>query len=365
MRQAHLLVPMLSFVIAALPACRGGDAPTAKKDPAPAGSTGAGTPRQDEPVDRLVARLAADDPKAPQARDALLARWKHLTDAERAAAADAILGWFGRNLARLPEGGTRLLPQVLATVAPSASEAALAGFARAHAALMLAGGRPNAAMALGLSEIEGYAPLLRRELVAGALLAYDVTLPPTRQLALLSLIVESAQGPERKKAGDVILKNLQVKEKISLEAVRALGMLQADGAVDFLRLFVQMDVPADLRRACIAAIGDITDDPSAVDALYDLAKPLFLSLVAGDPLKAELQERAQWALMGLEKARACKLPVKEYASLRQVYRAKPAAPLDALRTVALPALVRLMHCADPKKTRADVLAADRKAAGLE
>ncbi len=364
MRQASLLVPMLSFVIAALPACRGNDPRAPGKAPANAGSTSADAPGKEEPVDRLVARLNADDPQAPQARDALLARWKRLTDAERATAADAVLGWFGRNLARLPEGGARLLPQVLALVAPAASESALAGFARAHAARVLVGAHADLAPA-ALAGVEAYAPHLRLELVAGALLAWDVTLPRARQEALLAWIVEYTAGPERKKAGEVILKNLQVKEKISLEAVRALGLLRADGAVDFLRLFVQMDVPADLRRACVEAIGEITDDPAAVDALVELARPLFLSLVAGDPLKADLLERARWALTGLEKARACKLPPREYTALRQAYRAKPAAALADQRTTALPALVRLMHCADPKKTRADVPAADRKAAGVD
>lgn len=351
------------FALAACGPARPGA--TAKGEGTQMGASTPPGPAAEEPVDRLAARLNADDAKAPQARDALLSRWKRLTDAERSTAADAILGWIGRDLPRRTDGGGSLLPQVIALVTPAASEASLAAFARIHAARLLQDGPPAPDSMRGLLDTPPYGPHLSRELLSAALLAFDVNLPGARQRALLALVTGLSRGAERQKAGDVILQNLQVKEKLSPEAVEALGQLQAEGAVDFLRLFVQMDVPPATRRVCVEAIVAITEDPVAVDALYELARPAFLSIVAGEALKAELLERAHWALAGLAKPRACKLPASEYKFLRQVHRKKPDDALAALHATALPALVRLMHCADPKKTRADVPVTERKAAGIE
>jgi hypothetical protein len=361
-----ILLPTLILSLFALSGCPPARPRTAGNGEGPRdGASSRADPMAEEPVERLAARLNADDAKAPQARDALLGRWKRLTEAERAVAADAILGWIARDLPRRTEGGQSLLPQVIALVAPAASESTLAGLARAHAARLLLDGPPAPETLPGLLDPPPYGPHLSRELLAASLLAYDVNLPGERQRALLALVTGLARGPERQKASDVILQNLQVKEKLSPEAVVALGQLQAAGAVDFLRLFVQMDVPPATRRVCVEAIVAITGDPAAVDALYELAKPALLSIVAGEALKADLLERSHWALAGLAKPRACKLPASEYKFLRQVHRKKPADSLAPLRATALPALVRLMHCADPKKTRADVPAAERKAAGLE
>ncbi len=359
-------LPILIVSLFALAACRPArPGATANGEGPKAGTSTKAEAVKEEPVAPLAARLNADDAKAPQARDALLSRWKRLTDAERTVAADAILGWIARDLPRRTDDSQSLLPQVIALVAPAASEATLAGLARAHAARLLGDGPPAPAALRGLLDPPPYGPHLSRELLAAALLAFDVNLPGGRQRALLALVADLARGPERQKAGDVILQNMQVKEKLSPEAVEALGQLQAEGAVDFLRLFVQMDVPPATRRSCVEAIAAITGDPAAVDALYELAKPAFLSIVAGEALKADLLERAQWALAGLAKPRTCKLPASEYKFLRQVHRKKPADAQAALRASALPALVRLMHCADPKKTRADVSAAERKAAGID
>ena len=364
-----LATPTLLVLIflGALPSCRQGSARTAAgKDLADPSAKPTGAHAMDqEGVPALVARLQGDDdPKAPQARDQLLKRWPKLSATERTAAADAILEWTSRHLPRQPEAGGRLLPQVITLIAPAASEAALSGFARAHAACLVAENPPDPAPVMAQLETEPYGPHLRRELLSAALQAFDVTLPLARQQRVLALITGCAQGPDRKVAGDVILKNLQVKEKISLESVRALGELQAEGATEYLRLFVQMDVPVALRRVAIEAIAALRDDPTATEVLYDLAKPVFFSILSGDALEAKLLERSRWAMTGLGKTRACSLAAKEYASLRKIYRQKPAATVAALRAEALPSLIRLMWCADPKKTRADVPSGDRKLAGL-
>ncbi len=357
---------LILVTLGLLTSCRPADHKTpARKDPA---GTTTGSPDTNplarETVTALVARLKGGDPASVQARDALAARWQKLDGAEKSRVAQAVLAWTQGDLAKRAGAGKTGLAQVLETMGPAAPAETLAAFARQHAAWLLSQDAGDPGEALRLPTLEPYGPHLRKAVLSEALQAFDVTLPVIRQQRLLALITGSAQGPDRKSAGDVILKNLQVKEKISLESVRALGELQAEGATEYLRLFVQMDVPVALRRVSIEALSAIVDDSSATDVLYDLAKPVFFSILSGDALEEKLLERARQASTGLGKSRACSLSAKEYPFLRKVYRQKPAATVAAMREEILPSLVRLMWCADPKKTRSEVPAAVRKLAGL-
>ncbi|PKN26061.1 MAG: hypothetical protein CVU65_06815 [Deltaproteobacteria bacterium HGW-Deltaproteobacteria-22] len=357
---------VIMMVLGPMTSCRQGNSRTAAdKD-----TTGA-TARTPDPgaMDRettpaLVGRLKGSDPASVQARDALADRWARLAPAERAKVADAVLTWTVGDLEKRAGAGRTGLARVLETMGPAAPAGTLAAFAQKHAAWLLAQDAGEVGEVLQLVTVAPYGPHMRKALLAGALLAFDVTLPTARQQRVLSMITGCAQGPERKAAGEVILKNLQVKEKISLESVRALGELQTEGATEYLRLFVQMDVPLALRRVAVEALAAIVDDPVATEVLYDLAKPVFFSILSGDALEEKLLERARWAFAGLGKSRACALAPKEYASLRKVYRKTPSAALAPLREEALPSLIRLMWCADPKKTRADVPAALRTKVGL-
>ncbi len=357
---------MILLVFGAMTACRQGGARTGAggRTPGTPARTAAPGVMEQESVPALVARLKGSDAASVQARDVLAARWAGLAPAEQAKVAEAVLTWTLGDLEKRAAAGRTGLAQVMALMGPAAAGDTLAAFARKHAAWLLAQDSGEVGEALGMVTVDPYGPHLRKAVLAAALQAFDVTLPVARQQRVLALITGAAQGPDRKAAGEVILKNLQVKEKISLESVRALGELQAEGATEYLRLFVQMDVPVALRRVSVEALAAITEDPVATEVLYDLAKPVFFSILSGDALEEKLLERARWAFAGLGKSRACALAPKEYAALRKVYRKTPSAALAPLREEALPSLIRLMWCADPKKTRADVPAALRTKVGL-
>lgn len=179
---------------------------------------------------------------------------------------------------------------------------------------------------------------------------YDVSLAETTQSELVELLCRYASIEKRIQLGDAILENMRRQERISISAVRALGCLGAADAVSYLRLFVDFDVPDVLRKGVIDALGDLVEDPAALDVLYELARPLFLNRSKDVSITEHEQERALQALVHLGRVRVCRLPQSEYRFLETVFtmleRKKP-----QLYETMVQAVIRLMLCADPQKAR--------------
>ncbi|PKN25092.1 MAG: hypothetical protein CVU65_09795 [Deltaproteobacteria bacterium HGW-Deltaproteobacteria-22] len=330
-----------------------------------------------ELVSRLTTELAAqmtdDSPKSIMARDALVTVFPRMNPDSSKLAADSILKWMVGGMEKRADCGNYKLLKVLEAVGPAATDEVLAELGKKHAAWMLADfknrgedgtlvykrANPDQAGVKATIHRDTYSRYwkhFRKNVLDGVVAAYSITAPSDRQVQDITIIVDYAQGDERKKAGAVILEQMKSTQKATPMSVRALGELGAVGATEYLRTFVKPNIPKELRDAAFDAVTVIRDDPAAAAVLYEIAKPMFEAFLRKDvPDEASLPLVMQ-ALKGLMLSRKCELPAAEYKLLRDAFKMKMDGTLFELRKGLMPALHRLMLCTGKTQALRDLQA---------
>ncbi len=321
----------------------------------------------------LSAQLTDDSPKSVRSRDALVTLFPRMNPDSSKLAADAVLKWMVAGMEKRADGGNDKLLKVLELVGPAASDEVLAELGKKHAAWMLADfknrgedgtlvfkrANPDQAGVKATVHRETYArywKFFRKDVLDGVVAAYSITAPSERQVQDITIIVDYAQGAERKKAGAVILEQMKSTQKATPMSVRALGELGAVGATEYLRTFVKPNIPKELRDAAFDAVTVIRDDPAAAAVLYEVAKPMFEAFLRKDvPDEASLPLVMQ-AIRGLMLSRKCELPAAEYKLLRDAFKMKMEGTLFELRKGLMPALHRLMLCTGKTQALRDLQA---------
>ena len=330
-----------------------------------------------ELVVRLTTELAAlmtdDTPKSIMARDALVTIFPRMNPDSSKLAADAVLKWMVGGMDKRADCGNFKLLKVLEMVGPAASDEVLAELGKKHAAWMLAdfknrGEDGTLVFKRANPDLAGVKPTIhrdtysrywkffRKEVLDGVVAAYNITAPTDRQIQDITIIVDYAQGEERKKAGAVILEQMKSTQKATPMSVRALGELGAVGATDYLKTFVKPNIPKELRDAAFDAVTVIRDDPAAAAVLYEIARPMFQAFLRKDvPDEASLPLVMQ-AIKGLMISRKCELPATEYKLLRDAFNMKMEGTLFELRKGLMPTLHRLMLCSGKTQALKDLQA---------
>ncbi len=324
----------------------------------------------------LGSQLKDDSPKSIMARDALVTIFPRMAPETAAAAADAVFKWMAANMDKRADCGNFKLLKILEITGEAASDAVLADLARKHAAWMLAdfqnrGEDGNLVFRRANPDQAGVKPgpykavyqrywkHFRKEVLDAVIAVYDITAPTDRQVRDITIIVDYAQGEERKSAGARILEQMKASQKATPMSVRAVGELGAPQATAYLKTFLKPSIPKELRDAAFDAVSVIRDDPAACEALYEHAKPMFQAFLRKDVPPEPQLPLAMQALKGLMLSRKCDLPAAEYRLLRDAFKMKMDGTLFELRKGMMPALHRLMLATGKAQALPEILSSLR------
>lgn len=324
----------------------------------------------------LIAQMKNDSSKSVMARDALITLFPRLPVEAATAVADAVLSWMAANMDKRADCGNFKLLKILEIAGESASENVLANLAKKHAAWMLAdfqnrGEDGNLVFKRANPDLAGVKPgpykavyqrywkYFRKEVLDAVVAVYDITAPMDRQVRDITIIVDYAQGEERKIAGARILEQMKTTKKATAMSVRAVGELSAPQATAYLKTLLQPSIPKDLRDAAFDAVFVIRDDPAACEALYELAKPMFQAFLRKDVPGETQLPLAMLALKGLMLARKCEIAASEYRLLRDAFKMKMEGTLFELRKGMMPALHRLMLVTGTTQALSEILSSLR------
>lgn len=324
----------------------------------------------------LTAQLKDDAPSSVMARDALVTVFGRLVPETATAVADAVFKWMAANMDKRADCGNFKLLKILEITGEAASDAVLAELAKKHAAWMLAdfqnrGEDGNLVFRRANPDQAGVKPgpykavyqrywkHFRKEVLDAVVAVYDITAPTDRQVRDITIIVDYAQGEERKVAGARILEQMKATQKATPMSVRAVGELSAPQATAYLKTLLKPSIPKDLRDAAFDAVSVIRDVPDACAVLYDLAKPMFQAFLRKDVPGEEQLPLAMQALKGLMLSRKCELPASEYRLLRDAFKMKMEGTLFELRKGMMPALHRLMLVTGKTQALSEILSSLR------
>ena len=327
-------------------------------------------------VFELIAQMKDDSPGSIMARDALVTLFSRLAPDAAAAAADAVFSWMAANMDKRADCGNFKLLKILEVAGESASDVVLATLAKKHAAWMLAdfqnrgedgnlifkranpdqaGVKPGPYKAV----YQRYWKHFRKEVLDAVVAVYDITAPTDRQVRDITIIVDYAQGEERKVAGARLLEQMKASQKATPMSVRAVGELSAPQATAYLRTLLKPSIPKDLRDAAFDAVSVIRDDPAACEALYEHARPMFQAFLRKDVPGEEQLPLAMQALKGLMLSRKCEIAASEYRLLRDAFKMKMEGTLFELRKGMMPALHRLMLVTGKTQALSEILSSLR------